>query len=57
MVEKGNLPSFNKKIWHRNYYENIIRTEEAYLKVSTYIRENPARWVEDRYYNFTENSN
>ncbi len=44
-------------IWHRNYYENIIRNEEAYLKVSRYIRENPTRWVEDRYYDFNENSN
>lgn len=45
----------NIPIWHRNYYENIIRTEEAYLKVSRYIRENPARWVEDRYNTINKN--
>ena len=37
-------------IWHRNYYENIIRNEEVYLKVSEYIENNPKRWEEDRYY-------
>ncbi len=37
-------------IWHRNYYENIIRNEEVYLKVSEYIENNPKKWEEDRYY-------
>lgn len=36
--------------WHRNYYENIIRNEKAYLKVTEYIRNNPVKWEEDRYY-------
>ncbi len=36
------------KLWQRNYYENIIRTEKQYIKVSEYIRNNPSKWVEDR---------
>jgi putative transposase len=36
------------KIWQRNYYEHIIRNEESNRKISDYIRENPARWIEDK---------
>ncbi|PKO04834.1 MAG: hypothetical protein CVU41_15215 [Chloroflexi bacterium HGW-Chloroflexi-3] len=31
-------------IWHRNYYEHIIRDEEDYARIVTYIRENPQKW-------------
>jgi putative transposase len=34
-------------IWQRNYHESIIRNEMSYLKVSTYIRNNPRKWSED----------
>lgn len=36
--------------WHRNYYENIIRNEEVYIKVSEYINNNMIKWQEDKYY-------
>jgi len=32
------------KIWQRNYFERIIRDEQAYLNISKYIRNNPANW-------------
>ncbi|WP_313599276.1 transposase [Epilithonimonas vandammei] len=38
------------KIWQRNYYEHIIRNEEAYARISDYIRDNPKRWNEDKFY-------
>lgn len=38
------------KIWQRNYYEHIIRNEEAYLKISEYIQNNPLKWKEDKYF-------
>ena len=38
------------KIWQRNYYEHIIRNEEAYERISDYIRNNPKRWNEDKFY-------
>ncbi len=31
-------------IWHRNYYEHIIRDEEDYNRILQYIQENPLRW-------------
>ena len=37
-------------VWQRNYYEHIIRNEDAYLKIAQYIQTNPQRWEEDTYY-------
>lgn len=36
-------------VWQRNYYENIIRNEEAYTTISNYISTNPAKWDSDRF--------
>ncbi|MCK5741132.1 MAG: transposase [Chlorobi bacterium] len=38
------------KLWQRNYYEHIIRNEKSFYKVSEYIRTNPLRWKEDKFY-------
>ena len=38
------------EVWQRNYYEHIIRHEEAYLKIAQYIQTNPQRWVDDTYH-------
>ncbi len=38
------------KIWQRNYYEHIIRNEQAYERISDYIRNNPKRWDDDKFY-------
>ena len=37
-------------VWQRNYYENIIRNDEIYIKVSEYIENNPLKWEEDKYF-------
>lgn len=37
------------RIWQRNYYEHIIRTERALNAIRRYIAENPLRWHLDRY--------
>ena len=37
-------------VWHRNYYEHVIRDESDLARLRTYIAENPARWAEDRFY-------
>lgn len=34
-------------IWQRNYYERIIRNAHAFVKISNYIRNNPAQWYKD----------
>lgn len=49
MVKNNQLPNFDKRIWQRNCYENIIRSEKAYIKILEYIENNPARWDKDRY--------
>jgi putative transposase len=49
-VKQKNWHRFNKKLWQRNYYEHIIRSEDSYLQISEYIRTNPMKWHEDKYY-------
>lgn len=50
MVKNNELPSFNKRVWQRNYYENIIKNEKRYLQVIEYIKNNPLKWEEDKYF-------
>jgi hypothetical protein len=35
-------------VWQRNYWEHVIRTEEALEAIRVYILDNPARWALDR---------
>lgn len=35
-----------ENVWHRNYYEMIVRSEEAQAKIAEYIRMNPWRCVQ-----------
>ena len=58
----GQLKSFtnrkyneiNKKkgliLWQRSYYDRIIRNEEEYKEIWSYIDTNPSKWEEDKYY-------
>ena len=45
-VKAGRFPRFPGKIWHRNYYEMIVRTPEAAEKIAEYIRMNPWKLVQ-----------
>ena len=45
-VKAGIFPPFKKKIWHRNYYEMIVRSAEAESKIADYIRMNPWKCVQ-----------
>ncbi len=36
-------------VWQRNYYEHIIRHEQAYAAIAEYIHHNPQRWQDDVY--------
>ena len=38
------------QLWQRGYYEHVIRNEKDHLEICEYMENNPARWVEDRYY-------
>ena len=42
--------SSGAKVWQRNYYEHVIRSEESYLKIAEYVRHNAATWLTDKYY-------
>jgi putative transposase len=35
-------------VWQRNYYEHVIRDEDALHRIQRYIIANPARWTFDR---------
>jgi putative transposase len=35
-------------LWQRNFYDNIVRSEEALAHIRNYIRTNPARWMDDQ---------
>jgi hypothetical protein len=47
MVHAGLCPPFPGKIWHRNYYEMIVRTPEAAENIRRYIRMNPWKCIQD----------
>lgn len=36
--------------WQRRFYDHIIRSQNTLTKIEEYIRENPVRWFDDRYY-------
>ena len=38
-------------VWHRNYYDVIIRNEQSYDNISKYIVNNPINWRDDRVLN------
>jgi putative transposase len=37
-------------VWQRNYYDHIIRNENALKRISEYIVNNPVKWSEDRFH-------
>lgn len=39
---------FDRKLWQRNYWEHIIRTENNYNRIAQYILNNPKKWGEDK---------
>ena len=40
-VKINNWPHFEKRLWQRNFYERIIRSEKEYLIIKKYIKDNP----------------
>ena len=37
------------RVWQRNYYEHIVRSERALDAIREYVHHNPVRWELDRY--------
>ena len=40
-------PSSPKKLWQRNYFERIIRTDHELYQIRQYIQFNPEMWEDD----------
>ena len=40
-------PTSTSPVWQGNYYEHVIRDEEALHRLREYIRDNPASWADD----------
>jgi len=36
------------QVWHRGYFERVVRDGEEFAALTQYIRENPLRWAFDR---------
>ena len=45
-AEAGQLLSAT--LWQRNFYDNIVRDDEALARIREYIRTNPDRWLDDK---------
>ena len=50
LVRQGDAPPFQGKLWQRSYFDHVVRTYDDYLRVWSYIDNNPAKWREDDYY-------
>jgi REP element-mobilizing transposase RayT len=46
----ANPPPKMGKLWQTNYHEHIIRNQQSYQNISEYIVNNPAKWLEDKFY-------
>jgi putative transposase len=36
--------------WQSRFYDHIVRSNESLQRIRRYIRSNPMKWAEDRYY-------
>lgn len=43
-------PRFRESLWQEGYHDRIIRNERELEIVRSYIRENPARWEDDTFF-------
>jgi putative transposase len=52
-ARKNNI-DFN---WQPRFHDHIIRSMDDYYKISNYIINNPAKWIEDKFYTLISNDN
>jgi putative transposase len=50
VTKKMNSMNIGHVIWQRNYHEHIIRNEKSYQRIAEYILNNPANWLNDKFY-------
>ena len=46
-VKQNRWKPFNGKLWQRNYYEQIVRSETSLRRIREYIVNNPSQWQRD----------
>ncbi|MBU4267557.1 MAG: transposase [Acidobacteria bacterium] len=46
-VIHSHWPEFYKRLWQRNYFEHIIRSEKELEQIRQYIYDNPTNWQND----------
>lgn len=42
--------------WQTRYYDNVIRDDHSFFHISQYIKNNPAKWKEDRFHKGSKNN-
>ncbi len=47
-VKQHEWQTFVGRLWQRNYYEHIIRSDESLHRIREYIINNPGQWAYDR---------
>ena len=40
-------PELPSRLWQRNYYEEVIKDDEALNRIRQYIQSNPSKWSDD----------
>jgi REP element-mobilizing transposase RayT len=48
-VKQNGWPPFPGKLWQRNYWEHIVRSETEMRRIRQYIRNNPENWDSDTF--------
>ncbi len=38
------------RIWHKSFYDHIIRNDQSYREIWQYIDDNPRKWMDDELY-------
>gem|GEM_PF-3999956 len=44
VTRQAALISIDGPVWQRNYHDHIIRNDESYARIATYINNNVANW-------------
>ena len=39
-----------EKLWQRSFYDHVVRNEQDFLRILSYLDSNPVRWEQDRFY-------
>jgi putative transposase len=47
-VKNHGWKRFDSKLWQRNYWEHIIRSDDSYQLIAEYILQNSSKWNDDQ---------